>query len=119
MSWKDNRNSSYDSYAFTYDAIGRMLNATYTDHSNNSSVKFTENVTYDYNGNISSLERYGRTGSSSYGKIDNLAYMYSDNKRCTSEQNPAHKTQGMTETNVELKRRILSARKETINNLRQ
>ena len=40
----DNRNSTYDSYAFTYDGIGRMLNATYTDHSNDSSVKFTENV---------------------------------------------------------------------------
>ena len=78
--WKDNRNSTYDSYSFTYDVMGRLLNASYTDHTNNSSVKFTENVTYDSSGNILSLERYGRTGSSSYGKIDNLAYTYSGNK---------------------------------------
>ena len=80
ISWKDNRNSTYDSYAFTYDGIGRLLNASYTDHTNDSSVKFSENVTYDTSGNIQSLERYGRTGSSSYGKIDNLAYSYSGNK---------------------------------------
>ena len=42
--WKDNRNSTYDSYSFTYDVMGRLLNASYTDHTNNSSVKFTENV---------------------------------------------------------------------------
>ena len=80
QSWKDNRNSDTDSYAFTYDGIGRLLNASYTDHTNDSSVKFSENVTYDTSGNIQSLERYGRTGSSSYGKIDNLAYTYSGNK---------------------------------------
>lgn len=84
LSMEHVRLSIYNSYAFTYDGIGRLLNATYTDHAS-TSVKFTENVTYDRSGNILSLERYGRTGSSSFGKIDNLAYMYSDNKRCTSE----------------------------------
>ena len=79
LSMEHVRLSIYNSYAFTYDGIGRLLNATYTDHAS-TSVKFTENVTYDRSGNILSLERYGRTGSSSYRKIDDLSYTYSGNK---------------------------------------
>ncbi len=42
---------------------------------------FMEKVTgYDGNGNIKKLERYGRTGASTYGKIDDLVYTYSGNK---------------------------------------
>ena len=43
-----------------------MLEASYTDYTKNSSVKFTENVTYDRSGNILSLERYGRSGLTSF-----------------------------------------------------
>ena len=52
-----------------------MLNAT---HGNN---QYTEKVTgYDKNGNILGLQRYGQTGSSTYGLVDNLTYTYNGNK---------------------------------------
>lgn len=56
-------------YSFTYDGLNRMLNATH------GSSQYTEKVTeYDKNGNIKKLQRYGQTGASSYGLVDNLTY---------------------------------------------
>ena len=40
-----------------------------------------ENVTgYDKNGNIKSLQRYGQTGASAYGLIDNLTFTLNGNQ---------------------------------------
>ena len=62
-------------FEYTYDGLNRMLNAT---HGNN---RYTEKVTeYDKNGNIKKLQRYGQTGASSYGLVDNLTYTYNGNK---------------------------------------
>ena len=73
MSWT--ANGASHSYSFTYDGANRMLNAT---HGNNY---FTEKVTsYDKNGNITSLQRYGQTGASAYGLLDNLTYTLNGNQ---------------------------------------
>ena len=43
--------------------------------------RFTEKVTgYDKNGNILALQRYGQTGTSSYGLIDNLTFTLDGNQ---------------------------------------
>ena len=43
--------------------------------------RFTEKVTgYDKNGNILALQRYGQTGTSSYGLIDNLTFTLNGNQ---------------------------------------
>ena len=43
--------------------------------------RFSENVTgYDKNGNIKSLQRYGQTGASAYGLIDNLTFTLNGNQ---------------------------------------
>ena len=43
--------------------------------------RFTEKVTgYDKNGNILALQRYGQTGASSYGLIDNLTFTLNGNQ---------------------------------------
>ncbi len=45
------------------------------------SIRYTEKVTeYDKNGNIKKLQRYGQTGASSYGLVDNLTYTYNGNQ---------------------------------------
>ena len=42
---------------------------------NANTDRFRENVTaYDKNGNIKTLQRYGQTGASTYGLIDNLTF---------------------------------------------
>ena len=44
-------------------------------------IRYTEKVTeYDRNGNIKKLQRYGQTGASSYGLVDNLTYTYNGNQ---------------------------------------
>ena len=73
MSWT--ANGASHSYSFTYDGANRMLNAT---HNNNY---YTEKVTaYDRNGNIKGLQRYGQTGASAYGLLDNLTYTLNGNQ---------------------------------------
>ena len=80
VSWTDGQSSNLKSYTLAYDTIGRLKTASFSD-AGNASANFTEKVTqYDGNGNIKKLERYGRTGASTYGKIDDLVYTYSGNK---------------------------------------
>ena len=73
MNWT--ANGSSHSYAFSYDGLNRLLNATH------GTGRFTEKVTsYDKNGNIKGLQRYGQTGASTYGLIDNLTYTLDGNR---------------------------------------
>ena len=68
MNWT--ANGSSHSYAFTYDGVNRMLNATH------GTGAYTEKVTeYDKNGNIKYLYRYNN-GS----LVDNLTYIYNGNQ---------------------------------------
>ena len=78
--WKDDRATQTKSYTFGYDTVGRLTAAAFSDAAG-ASINFSENVSaYDANGNITGLQRYGRTSASAYGLIDNLAYTYSGNK---------------------------------------
>jgi len=73
MGWTADGDSH--SYTFTYDGVSRLLNATH------GAGRFTEKVTsYDKNGNIKGLQRYGQTGASTYGLIDNLSYTLNGNQ---------------------------------------
>ena len=70
-------------YKFTYDGLNRMLDAIYGEGTNigSNANRFTEKVTgYDKNGNILALQRYGQTGASSYGLIDNLTFTLNGNQ---------------------------------------
>ena len=80
LSWKDNQSSNLKTYNLAYDTVGRLTTTSFSD-AGNTSVNYAEKVTqYDGRGNIRKLERYGRTGASTYGKIDDLVYTYSGNK---------------------------------------
>ena len=83
MTWKSGNESTVRGYKFTYDGLDRMLNATYgeTASISTNANRFSENVTgYDKNGNIKSLQRYGQTGASAYGLIDNLTFTLNGNQ---------------------------------------
>lgn len=71
-------------YGFTYDNQNRLTRAIYGEYTTtNSLISSTLNrysvdpVAYDANGNITNLTRRGKTGTSTYGVIDNLTYNYS------------------------------------------
>ena len=83
MTWKSGNESTVRGYKFTYHGLDRMLNATYgeTASISTNANRFSENVTgYDKNGNIKSLQRYGQTGASAYGLIDNLTFTLNGNQ---------------------------------------
>ena len=83
MTWKAGDESTLRGYKFTYDGLDRMQNATYGETASISTNpnRFSENVTsYDKNGNIKSLQRYGQTSASAYGLIDNLSFTLDGNR---------------------------------------
>ena len=83
MTWKAGNESTVRGYKFTYDGLDRMLNAIYGETAgiNTNANRFSENVTgYDKNGNIKGLQRYGQTGASAYGLIDNLTFTLKGNR---------------------------------------
>ena len=83
MTWKAGNETMLRGYKFTYDGLNRMLDAIYGEGTNigSNANRFTEKVTgYDKNGNILALQRYGQTGTSSYGLIDNLTFTLDGNQ---------------------------------------
>ena len=83
MTWKSGEDG-IRGYKFTYDNMSRMRNAIYgegTSITPSTGKKFSENVIgYDYNGNITGLQRYGKVSGSTYGKIDDLSITYVGNQ---------------------------------------
>lgn len=83
MTWKSGTETIMRGYKFTYDNLSRMKNAVYGEGPtiSTNSGHFSENITdYDRNGNIRSLQRYGKTNSTTYGIIDNLTLVYNGNQ---------------------------------------
>ena len=81
--WQTGGETTLRGYKFTYDGLNRMLDAVYGEGTNigSNANRFTEKVTgYDKNGNILALQRYGQTGTSSYGLIDNLTFTLDGNQ---------------------------------------
>ena len=83
MTWQAGGETTTRGYKFTYDGLNRMLDAVYGESTSltTNANRFTEKVTgYDKNGNILALQRYGQTGTSSYGLIDNLTFTLDGNQ---------------------------------------
>lgn len=82
--WTDKSGTQKRGYKFSYDAYNRLTAGTYgeTDDLSTNVNRFNEKMTYDENGNIKTVVRYGRTGSgsTSYGVMDNLTISYSGNQ---------------------------------------
>ncbi len=65
------------SYTFDYDDANRLLSSTYA--GTNGENFSMPNLSYDKNGNITNLQRFGKIGSS-FGLMDNLTYAYTGNR---------------------------------------
>lgn len=75
------------SYAYAYDAMNRLKEANYYNHSRplqngryNEAIKDGANSGYDLNGNIRKLQRNGKLTETTYGLMDNLSYTYTGNQ---------------------------------------
>ena len=69
-------------YQFTYDGVGRLAEATYTQNTYlmNRRPKYTETYFYDAMGNVTALTRQGWLYGSTWGLIDDLVMTYEGNR---------------------------------------
>ena len=85
QTWQNVANNSpvgVRSYTYNYDEVSRLKSATYAGiNGENFSLSA---LSYDKNGNILNLQRYGKIGGSAssptFGLIDNLGYTYNGNR---------------------------------------
>jgi len=81
VQWRSVYDNKMRSYRYHYDFLNRLTSAIYV---NNGSYtiggaleNFNEGLSYDKNGNITSLSRYGfKQATGTIGKIDQLTYTY-------------------------------------------
>lgn len=71
--WIAKNNPQSRSYDYTYDGSNKLTNAQYTGTGNEN---YSVTTDYDANGNLLHLKRYSKTGSNTYGLVDNLTYSY-------------------------------------------
>ncbi|WP_127129660.1 DUF6443 domain-containing protein [Pseudoflavitalea rhizosphaerae] len=84
--WRSTGDGEKRKYDFTYDNVSRLKNANFTQHTDgsfnrNANLNFSvENLDYDLNGNIKSMNQYGWKPGSAVGSpsvlIDQLTYTY-------------------------------------------
>ncbi|MCG8307379.1 MAG: DUF6443 domain-containing protein, partial [Cytophagales bacterium] len=75
--WKNAKTNTLSAYGFVYDDLNRLTDAHYgegTSYAINSG-DWDEDISYDYNGNISDLDRYA-DGT----HVDDLSYNYTGNR---------------------------------------
>ena len=83
MNWKTNANLDICGYRFEYDELSRLTNAVYGEGLSlvDNLDRFSEQVTsYDKNGNILGLKRYGQFSANSYGLIEHLSFTLKGNQ---------------------------------------
>ena len=78
MNWQSDDKKSR-TYAFDYDNLSRLTASTYS-QTDNLSANFSDSCRYDMHGNVTNIIRYGRTGTTSFGLIDNLTMNYKGNQ---------------------------------------
>jgi len=78
IQYKTTPNTVFDRYTFKYDGLNRMTDAIYS--RSGSSADYSELLSYDKQGNISSMSRYGRYDNYSFSQIDIIGYNYTGNR---------------------------------------
>lgn len=83
--WKSRSDAIARAYGYNYDVVNRLIKANFTEQKATGAAwaiektDFTVNsITYDANGNISTMRQQGLVGTSS-STIDSLIYTYYDN----------------------------------------
>jgi len=73
--WLGANDSLSRSYTYVYDLANRLTSAAFSGGQTGENYSL-ETVSYDKNGNLYKLWRRGKTGSTSFGYVDQLAYTY-------------------------------------------
>ncbi len=84
MSWKMSNEIPTRGYKFSYDNLDRLTAANYLENGS-ANDHFNTAYAYDKQGNMTSLNRRGNTGTATYGDIDVLAMTYAGNQLVKAE----------------------------------
>ena len=79
--WRTASDNKLRKYDYAYDHLNRLMNANYSRPDGYSTTNsYGENLTYDKNGNIKTLSRFGDFDDNITAlQIDNLSYVYKQN----------------------------------------
>lgn len=83
MTWKSESDANMRGYRFKYDGLNRLVHAEYGEKDDMSlnRGRYDEGITsYDKNGNIRGLQRFGQTDTNAYGQVDGLSLSYTGNR---------------------------------------
>lgn len=82
VDWSTSVDAVVRRYSYNYDRLNRLLGATYQKPNTTTPITnaYNENLTFDLNGNIKSLSRFGGVDHLPVQKIDQLSYTYTGNK---------------------------------------
>ncbi len=73
QSWKSHSDTTTRQLLYDYDKANRYTNTQFGGKPNE---KYNENVSYDFNGNIGTLNRFGLESANNWQRIDSLTYDY-------------------------------------------
>lgn len=73
QSWKTHTDTTTRIYQYGYDKANRYTTAQFKGKTNE---QYNENVSYDSNGNIGTLNRFGLESTNNWQRIDSLIYFY-------------------------------------------
>ncbi|MEO1218857.1 MAG: RHS repeat-associated core domain-containing protein, partial [Bacteroidota bacterium] len=81
MIWETELDTEEHGYSFAYDQMNRLKSSVYASGSamTNNTGRYDVSFSYDKNGNIKTLDRYGKA-TSGYGLMDDLDYTYDGNR---------------------------------------
>ncbi len=79
MTWTISGEGKKRGYNFLYDDLSRLKAANYIEN-DVTSTNYSTSYTYDKQGNVLSLIRNGRTGTTTFGVIDQMAFTYNGNQ---------------------------------------
>lgn len=100
IDWSNSDDGIVRRYSYNYDQINRLLEATYQKPNtvNPLTHAYDEKVSYDQNGNILSLLRFGTLDGSQAHLIDALSYTYKGNQ-LTSVKDYSGNSSGFSDLN--------------------
>ncbi len=98
--WRTSSDNVLRKYGYQYDGLNRLLDSYYqkpnnVGHNSPDLMSYNEHLTYDQNGNIMFLQRYGDLDSVLDNiEIDNLTYVYDDGNKLKKVSDSSNHPEG-------------------------
>ena len=90
ISWNNRVCDRNMGYRFIYDSLNRLTDSEYGEDDFSKSLgNYDERLSYDWNGNVTTLVRNGKKQDGTFGEIDNLSMDYDGNQLRAVEENAA------------------------------